>query len=228
MRRCVFCGRWVRLAFQEEGGVVSGAARLRWGGGVTEAVRLVWLLGPAGFPKGSREKSSSGHIGKLPRPANRTPACPAPDRRLLGAGMGTPVRSSTGEWSRRRERCVHCRGTLRATVASFPVATSNTALTFLRSFAGPPGDPSPQQPSPMGPTTDPPSGGDDKHNRYACNAPNASLKSVCSRVMFSTAFCSEKLSDGSGGIVTAVSRQTIMPRTVASARTVCNLQSTVQ
>ena len=55
------------------------------GGWANEAARLVWLLGPAGFPEGSREKSSSSHIGKSTRPANRTLACPAPDRRLVGA-----------------------------------------------------------------------------------------------------------------------------------------------
>ena len=48
MRRCVLCGRWVLLAFQVE-----------VGGFVCEAARLVWLLGPAGFPEGSGEKSSS-------------------------------------------------------------------------------------------------------------------------------------------------------------------------
>ena len=34
MRRCVLCGRWVLLAFQEEGGLwfVSEAARLGLGG----------------------------------------------------------------------------------------------------------------------------------------------------------------------------------------------------
>ena len=62
MRRCVLCGRWVLLAFQVEGGgeFVSEAARLRLGGGwANEAARLVWLLGPAGFPEGSGEKSIS-------------------------------------------------------------------------------------------------------------------------------------------------------------------------
>ena len=48
MRRCVLCGRWARLAFQVEGGEI-----------VCEAARLVWLLGPAGFPEGSGEKSIS-------------------------------------------------------------------------------------------------------------------------------------------------------------------------
>ena len=47
MRRCVLCGRWALLAFQEEGG-----------GFVSEAARLVWLLGPAGFPGGSGEKKA--------------------------------------------------------------------------------------------------------------------------------------------------------------------------
>ena len=59
MRRCVLCGRWVLLAFQVEvGGFVCEAARLGLGGGgkANEAVRLVWRLGPAGFPEGSGEK----------------------------------------------------------------------------------------------------------------------------------------------------------------------------
>jgi hypothetical protein len=37
----------------------------------------VWLLGPAGFPEGSGEKSissSSRTLAKIERPVNRTPA----------------------------------------------------------------------------------------------------------------------------------------------------------
>ena len=58
MRRCVLCGRWFLLAFQVEvGGFVCEAARLGLGGEwANEAARLVWLLGPAGFPEGSGEK----------------------------------------------------------------------------------------------------------------------------------------------------------------------------
>ena len=61
MRRCVLCGRWLLLAFQVEGGeFVCEAARLGLGGEwANEAARLVWLLGPAGFPEGSGEKSIS-------------------------------------------------------------------------------------------------------------------------------------------------------------------------
>ena len=42
-----------------------------WGGWANEAARLVWLLGPAGFPEGSGEKSissSSRTLAKIERP----------------------------------------------------------------------------------------------------------------------------------------------------------------
>ena len=57
MRRCVLCGRWLLLAFQVEGGVCERGGASRVGGvWANEAARLVWLLGPAGFPEGSGEK----------------------------------------------------------------------------------------------------------------------------------------------------------------------------
>ena len=60
MRRCVLCGRWLLLAFQVEGGSLCVRRRVSgWGGWANEAARLVWLLGPAGFPEGSGEKSIS-------------------------------------------------------------------------------------------------------------------------------------------------------------------------
>ena len=43
-----------------------------------EAVRLVWPLGPAGFPEGSREKSSSSHIGKIVQACESNSCLPAP------------------------------------------------------------------------------------------------------------------------------------------------------
>ena len=46
---------------------------------------------------------------------------------------------------------------LLATAASFLVATPNAPLTFLRMFAGLSDEPSPQQPSAMDTSTDPPS-----------------------------------------------------------------------
>ena len=80
MRRCVLCGRWFLLAFQVEvGGFVCEAARLVLGGGqANEAARLVWLLGPAGFPEGSGEKSisSSSRQNRGRLSIELLPACP--------------------------------------------------------------------------------------------------------------------------------------------------------
>jgi hypothetical protein len=86
---------------------------------------------------------------------------PAPDRRLVGAGMNTPDRGSIGEWSRPAPGAMHgCQRMLLATAASFPVATSNTPLTCLRMLAGLSDNPSPQEPSAMDTSMDPPSGKD--------------------------------------------------------------------
>ena len=54
---------------------------------------------------------------------------------------------------------------LLVTAASFPVATPNAPLTFLRMLAGLPNNPSPQEPSAMDTSTDPPSLKDDTLDR---------------------------------------------------------------
>ena len=111
MRRCVLCGRWARLAFQVEvGGFVCEAARLGLGGEyANEAARLVWPLGPAGFPEGSREKSiSSSNRQNRGRPVNRTPAHLPPIEDCSAPGMDTTP-GKHGEWRRRAggsERCM--------------------------------------------------------------------------------------------------------------------------
>ena len=54
----------------------------------------MWPLGPAGFPEGSGEKSSSSHIGKSTRPANRTPACLPPRSTVACRPEWRPRRAS--------------------------------------------------------------------------------------------------------------------------------------
>ena len=104
MRRCVLCGRWVLLAFQVEGGeFVCEAARLGLGGGRRRMRRRVlcgcWAR--LAFPRAREKKSSSSHIGKIDEACQSNSCPPAPDRRLVGAGMNTPDRGGIGEWPRR-------------------------------------------------------------------------------------------------------------------------------
>ena len=70
----------------------------------------MWLLGPAGFPEGSGEKSiSSSSRQNRGRLSNRTPARLPPIDGWSARGMNTPDRGSIGEWSGRRERCMAVR-----------------------------------------------------------------------------------------------------------------------
>ena len=92
-------------------------------------MRLVRLLGPAGFPEGSREESSSSRIGKSTRPAKRI-LLARPLARAAGRGeMNPPARGGTGEWPRRRERCVHCA----LAVGSSPLSGARRIATLARS-----------------------------------------------------------------------------------------------
>ena len=133
MRRCVLCGRWLLLAFQVEGGSLCVRRRVSgWGGeGANEAARLVWLLGPAGFPEGSGEKSisSSSRQNRGSLSIELLPACPRATAHRRGM-MNTPDRGSIGEWFGRRERCMAVRECCLRPLHRFP---SPRAATHRRS-----------------------------------------------------------------------------------------------
>ena len=89
------------------------------------------------FLRAREKKALVVVIAKIDEACQSNSCLPAPDRRLIGAGMSSPDRGSIGEWSGRRERfmavrecCLrplHARASFR-----FPVATPNAPLTFLQ------------------------------------------------------------------------------------------------
>ena len=80
MRRRVLCGCWARLAF-------LGAQEKKKA--LCQALVVV--------------------VAKTDEACKSNSCLPAPDRRLVGAGMSSPDRGSIGEWSGRRERCAAVR-----------------------------------------------------------------------------------------------------------------------